>query len=161
MPALTRQLLQRDDVRGALARAVQVVFVLELHADHGAAILPQQALELRDHSATLPSAWRHSGLRQSGALRLASITRSSSTIHAQARLGQRLDVAVFDLEVFLVDHVVQQFGALVVVDAHALLLQHGVVRHEVHLQAGRQRHRAERAMRRQRDVVGFGHGRRS
>jgi hypothetical protein len=44
---LDGQGLQRADVGLALAGAAQVVFVLQLHTDDGAAVLPQQALDLR------------------------------------------------------------------------------------------------------------------
>lgn len=57
-----------------------------------------------------------------------------------------------------VEHVVEQFGPLVVVDAHALFLQDSVVRNKVDVQARSQCQRAEWAMGRQRDIVGFGHG---
>ena len=53
----------------------------------------------------------------------------------------------------------QQVGALVVVDAERHLLQDMVGGAGGDLQAGRQRHRAERAVRRHGDVIGFGHGR--
>jgi len=54
--------------------------------------------------------------------------------------------------------IVQQIIALVVVDAQALLLDESVVRHRIDLQTSGQRYRAERAVQRKGDVVGFGHG---
>src|SRR5690606_39423775 len=68
--------------------------------------------------------------------------------HHAVLVGERLAVA----------DVVEQVVVGVVVDAQALFLDEGVVAAGVDLQAGRQRDRAERAVQRQGDVVGLGHG---
>src|SRR6478735_6600342 len=75
---------------------------------------------------------------------------------AESGPGEPLDVAVDELERRLVHHVVQDFGALVVVDPDALFLDEEVGRGEAHLQAGRERQGAQRAVRRQLDFVHFG-----
>ena len=58
-----------------------------------------------------------------------------------------------------VEHVVEYFGALVVVDADALLLDEVVGGGEAHLQTGGERDGTERAVRRQLHVVHLGHRR--
>ena len=66
------------------------------------------------------------GCASRGALRLAWITRSSSISTPEPGLGSAGCSRCLDAEVVLVEDVVEQLGAAVVVDAHALLLQHAL-----------------------------------
>ncbi|MOA08897.1 hypothetical protein D3C78_1286970 [compost metagenome] len=67
-------------------------------------------------------------------------------------------MAVGHFEIVFIHYVVQQFGPLIVVNAHALLLEHRVTRHKVHMQTGSQRNRPQWAMRSQRHIIGLRHG---
>ncbi|MCY1249027.1 hypothetical protein D9M72_625270 [compost metagenome] len=66
-------------------------------------------------------------------------------------------MAVLDLEAAFGHQVVVEIAALIVVNAERLLLDHGIVTDRIHLQAGGQRNRPERAMGRHGDVVGLRH----
>ena len=78
-------------------------------------------------------------------------------LDAQPRPVRYRNEAILILEYFSVADVVEQVVALVVVDAQALFLNEGVVADAIQLQARSQRNRPERAMQRQRHVVGLGH----
>ena len=82
-------------------------------------------------------------------------------IDLNAQPGPRRDVdhAVFIVEDRGVGDVVEQVVARVVVDAQALFLDERVVAAGIDLQAGGERDRAQRAVQRERDIVGFGHHR--
>ena len=79
-------------------------------------------------------------------------------LHAQPRpLGDGAE-AVLDGQRRRVHQVVQHVVVAVVVDAHALLLDEGVVADRIQLQRGGQGQRAERAVRGERHVMGRGQG---
>ncbi|MNV12343.1 hypothetical protein D3C71_1029410 [compost metagenome] len=78
-------------------------------------------------------------------------------LDAQTRAVRDLHEALVVVEHPWVFDVVEQVVALVVMDAQALFLDERVVASRVQLQARRQGNRAQRAMQRQRHVVGFGH----
>ena len=78
--------------------------------------------------------------------------------HAEAGQTAAEDTAVLVVEDGFVLQVVEHVRALVVVDAEALLLDNGVRRAIVELEAGREGDGAERAVRRDGDVETFRHG---
>src|SRR5690606_15034495 len=80
-------------------------------------------------------------------------------LDAQARRGQQLEVAVDELQRFGVSHVVEHLGALVVVNADALLLDEEVRGRERDLQAGGKSEWPERAVRGELHVIDLGQGR--
>lgn len=67
-------------------------------------------------------------------------------------------MAIMEGQVLLIEDVVQRLVIGVVVDAHALLLNEGVVAGGVHLETGAQGDGPQGAVGRQRDVIGLRHG---
>ena len=110
------------------------------------------------HSAKAPSGWRQTGPRQAWPRLSAARTTASSISMPRPGPVSRSMWPSTNFSGRLVHHVVQDFGALVVVDADALLLDQEVGRREAHLQARGQGKGAERAVRGQLDVVDLGQG---
>src|SRR5690606_17848000 len=79
-------------------------------------------------------------------------------LYSQPRAIRNLDEAAFIFKYASVRQIVEEVVGLVVVDAEALLLDECVMAGGVHLQAGRQRDGAQRAMRRRGHIEGLGHG---
>src|SRR5690606_15760457 len=77
---------------------------------------------------------------------------------SQTRPFRDFHIAVIIFKYILIDDVVQQVAALVVMDPQTLFLYKGIVTGGVHLKAGCQRNWPQRAMRRHGDVKSFGHG---
>jgi hypothetical protein len=102
-----------------------------------------------------PSGCRQTGLRQAWPVRSAARTAASSTVMPSPGQLAAQGVAVDESEGFGVDDVREEVGVLVVVDAPALLLDEEVGGGERDLEAGRERDRAERAVRGEQRAVGL------
>ena len=79
-------------------------------------------------------------------------------IHTQTREFGQLHKAIGETKIIGVVNVIENALAYIVMDADALLLNHGVVAGGVHVQAGGQSDGAQGAMGSQGDIVALRHG---
>ena len=78
-------------------------------------------------------------------------------LHAKPRFHRKVYKTADKSEILLIIDIIQDTLPDVVVDPDTLLLKHAIITDRIDLQAGRQRDRSKRAVRRQRHIVGFRH----